>query len=231
MIQTFLLSVDQLGDRRIIGVFLKSLLVTLALLVGLGFGAWYGLAGLAVWSGWGAWAQNIAGVAAVILTVLATGILFRAVAVLVIGIFADDVVKAVEAKHYPGAMAEARDVPLARSLVMGLGSVGRFVGVNLLLVPVYVLLLVTGVGPAILFFVVNGWLLGRDLGDMVAARHMAAGELKRWRGSTALSRFALGLIGTGLFIVPVVNLAAPVIVAAMATHWFHRGFHRGRLKT
>jgi CysZ protein len=54
-------------------------------------------------------------------------------------------------------------------------------------------------------------------------RHLAPAELRAFRGSTALSRFALGLIGTGLFVVPVVNLAAPVISAAMATHWFHRG--------
>ena len=225
MVQAFLLSVAQLGDRRIVGVFVESLALTLTLLIALGIGAYHGLAALAARLDWGAWARDIAGLIAVVLTILATGILFRAVAVLVIGLFADDVVEAVEAKHYPHEMAAARRVTLARSITMGLGSTARFVGVNLLLLPVYVLLLVTGIGPAILFFVVNGWLLGRDLGDMVAARHIAADDLKGWRGATAISRFALGLIGTGLFVVPVVNLAAPVIVAAMATHWFHR---RGR---
>jgi CysZ protein len=222
MIRAFLLSVAQLGDRRIIGVFLKSLALTIALLAALGIGAWYALTWLAAYWGWGSGAQGVAGVAAVVLALLAAGILFRGVAVLVIGIFADDVVKAVEAKHYPQALASARDVPLARSLAMGLGSVARFAVVNLVLLPVYIVLLVTGVGPAILFFVVNGWLLGRDLGDMVAARHLGA-AMKGWRGATALSRFVLGLIGTGLFVVPIVNLAAPVIVAAMATHWFHLG--------
>ncbi|MEN2785810.1 EI24 domain-containing protein [Sphingomonas qilianensis] len=224
MIRAFFLSVGQLGDRRILAVFLKSLALTIALLAALGGGAWYTLTWLAGYWGWGSGAQSIAGVAAVALALIAAGILFRGVAVLVIGIFADDVVKAVEAKHYPQALASARDVLLARSVAMGLGSVGRFAIVNLALLPVYIVLLFTGIGPAILFFVVNGWLLGRDLGDMVAARHMDATDLKGWRGTTALSRFALGLIGTGLFVVPIVNLAAPVIVAAMATHWFHSGF-------
>ena len=223
MVQAFFLSVAQLGDRRIIGVFLKSLLLTLVLLVGLGVGAWYGLRALAAWWELGATAQAVAGVMAVVLAVLAAGVLFRAVAMLIIGVFADEVVHAVEAKHYPQALAQARDVPLARSIAMGLGSFGRFVLINLLLVPLYLILIATGIGPAILFFVVNGWLLGRDMGDMVAVRHLAPADLKGWRGSTALSRFVLGLIGTGLFVVPVVNLAAPVIVAAMATHWFHRG--------
>ncbi|MEG3087920.1 EI24 domain-containing protein [Sphingomonas sp. PB4P5] len=223
MIRAFFLSIGQLCDRRILAVFLKSLALTIALLAALGLGAWYALTWLAAYWGWGSGAQSIAGMAAVVLALVAAGVLFRAVAVLVIGVFADDVVKAVEARHYPQALASARDVPLARSLAMGLGSVGRFVLINLLLLPAYIVLLVTGVGPAILFFLVNGWLLGRDLGDMVAARHLGASELKGWRGATALSRFALGLIGTGLFVVPIVNLAAPVIVAAMATHWFHQG--------
>ncbi|MFC3579652.1 EI24 domain-containing protein [Sphingomonas hylomeconis] len=223
MIRAFFLSLAQLGDRRIIGVFLKSLALTLVLLAALGVGAWYALTWAVAYWGFGSGAQGIAGVAAVILALVTAGVLFRGVAVLVIGLFADEVVQAVEAKHYPQALTTARAVPLARSIGMGLGSVARFAGINLLLVPVYLLLLVTGIGPAILFFIVNGWLLGRDLGDMVAVRHMGMAELKGWRGATALSRFVLGLIGTGLFVVPFVNLAAPVIVAAMATHWFHQG--------
>ena len=57
--------------------------------------------------------------------------------------------------------------------------------------------------------------------DMVAARHLAGDDMKTWRGNTSLSRFALGLIVTGLLSVPGVNLIAPVLGAAMATHLFH----------
>ena len=65
-------------------------------------------------------------------------------------------------------------------------------------------------------------MLGRDLGDMVAARHMPAAELRRWRASTRLARFATGAAGTGLFFIPFANLIAPIVGAAMATHMFHR---------
>lgn len=222
MIRAFFLSAGQLGDPRIIAVLLKSLAATLVLLVALGTGLWFGAQALFVWAGAGASAGALAGLAALLGAVLAAWLLFRAVAVAVIGVFADDVVRAVEQRHYPRALASARDVPLARSIAMGLGSAGRAIIVNLALSPVYLALLVTGVGTAILFLAVNGWLLGRDLGDMVAARHMTSGALRDWRGSTAASRFALGLIGTGLFVVPIVNLVAPVLGAAMATHWFHQ---------
>src|SRR5919107_452588 len=66
-------------------------------------------------------------------------LLFRAVAVAVIGIFADEVVAAVEAKHYPQAHAAARDVPLGRGITMGVGSAARTIGFNLLLSPLYLM--------------------------------------------------------------------------------------------
>ena len=106
---------------------------------------------------------------------------------------------------------------------MGIGSAARTIGVNLALMPVYLALLITGVGTAALFFLVNAWLLGRDLEDMVAARHLNPGALPQWRRHTRVGRFALGAIGTGLFLVPILNLVAPVVGAAMATHAFHRG--------
>jgi len=170
-------------------------------------------------------AQNdvFASVGTIVIFLLLSWLLFRAIAVAVIGIFADEVVAAVEKKHYPGAHAQAIDVPLGRSIAMGLGSAVRLLAINLLLSPLYLILLVTGVGTALAFFLVNSWLLGRDLGDMVAARHMPRGDLRGWRRRTSFGRFTLGAVGTGLLLVPILNLVAPVLGAAMATHAFHRG--------
>lgn len=227
MIQAFFLSLGQLLDRPIALVFLKSILLTLLLFAGAGVGLWYAMAwlgdALGPWLGLTDNDNVFASVATLVLFLLAWWLLFRAIAVAVIGIFADEVVAAVEARYYPGAHARARDVPLARSVAMGLGSATRIIAVNVLLSPVYLILLVTGVGTAAAFFLVNAWLLGRDLGDMVAARHMRYGELPKWRRRTGVRRFVLGSIGTALFLVPILNLVAPVLGAAMATHAFHRG--------
>lgn len=227
MIHGLILSLGQLFDRPIVRVLFKSLALTLLLFVALGFGLWIAmdrLAGFAnEWMGLGTAAGTLADVATLLLFVLGWWLLFRAVAIAVVGIFADEVVAAVEAKHYPEAHAAARDVPLGRSVAMGVGSALRAIGFNLLLSPLYLMLLITGVGTALAFFVVNAWLLGRDLGDMVAARHIPYAQLAEWRHGTRLRRFALGAVGTGLFLVPLVNLVAPVLGAALATHMFHRG--------
>jgi len=221
MLRAFFLSVGQLGDPKIIRVFLKSLGVTLVLLALFGVILWYGAQTLVAWMGAGAETGGWVGAATVLLWLGAAFFLFRIIAVAVVGIFGDDVVAAVEAKHYPEALAEARNVPFGRSVAMGLGSAGRLILVNLAVSPLYLLLLITGVGTAILFFIVNGWLLGQDLGEMVAARHVSQKGMKSWRGSTGFQRFALGLAGTALFLVPILNLVAPVLGAAMATHLFH----------
>ena len=222
MIQAFFLSLGQLLDRPVAMVFLKSLLVTLVLFVGLGFGLYYGIH----WAT-ARWMQGYSGpfadIAVIVLLLAAHWLLFRAIAVAVIGIFADEIVQAVEARHYPQAHAAARDVPFGRSLAMGLGSVTRLIVINVLLSPLYIMLLITGVGTPIAFFLVNSWLLGRDFGDMVAARHMPGPQLPKWRGRTRFRRFALGAFGTGIFFIPGLNLLAPIIGASMATHAFHQG--------
>lgn len=224
MIEAVFLSLAQLTDRPILKVFLKSLLVTIVLFALAGVALGYGMHKAAAWAGsWlGGSGGALADLATLLLLLLAGWLLFRAIAIAVVGVFADDVVAAVERKHYPAAHAEAQDVPFARSAGMGIASALRIVAVNLLLSPLYLLLLVTGVGTALAFFLVNAWLLGRDLGDMVAARHMPAAELPEWRRRTGVRRFVLGSIGTGLLLVPVLNLVAPVLGAAIATHVFHR---------
>lgn len=222
MIRALSLSIGQLGDPVIRRVLAQSLGLTLLIFVALGGLVWWATrAVLAAWAG--AHSGEIASVIAVLTTLLALWLLFRAVAILVIGVFADAVVEAVEAKHYPAAVASARAVPFHRAMTMGVRSGLRFVIVNLVLLPVYIPLLVTGIGTAVLFFAVNGWLLGRDLGDMVAARHMDAAAMRGWRTATGGRRFLLGLAVTGMFVVPILNILAPILGAAMATHLFHGG--------
>ncbi|MHC9420028.1 EI24 domain-containing protein [Sphingomonas citri] len=218
MLRALLLSIGQLGDPPVLRVLAQSLAVTLALFAALALGLWWLVdAALAGWAYHGA----MAGLAAAVVTALAFWLLFRAIAILVVGLFADRIVAAVERRHYPAAATEARDVSLARGLTMGLGSATRFVLVNLLLLPVYLALLVTGIGTAALFFLVNAWLLGRDLGDMVAARHLPRAAMRDWRAATGGRHFVLGLAGTALFVVPLLNVLAPVLGAAMATHLYH----------
>ncbi|MBW4331543.1 EI24 domain-containing protein [Stakelama sp. CBK3Z-3] len=222
MMRALFLSIRQFDDPAVARVFLKSFLLTLLIFALFGGALWFGIAGaMQRLIGAGETASGIAAMTAMLATLGAAWLLFRAIAIAVLGLFADDMVRAVEAKHYPRMLASARDVPFGRAAVMGISSALRAIAANLLLTPLYLLLLATGIGTAALFLVVNGCLLGRDLGDMVAARHLNKAAMRDWRTATRWPRFVLGLAVAGLLMVPFVNLVAPVLGAAMATHLFH----------
>lgn len=225
MIKAFLLSVGQLTDRRILALIFKILIISLAVFAVLGIGAYYLLGRAFILLGWGD-GGFAAATAAAVMTILTAILLFRIVAIAVLNIFSDDVVDAVETKHYPQRAETARPQGYVTATKMGLASAGRAVGYNLLAAPVYLVFAVTGIGTAIAFLIVNAILLGRDLQDMVAARHIGSNQAitKDWQIGRG-RRFGLGLIGTLLFMVPFANFLAPIIGAAMATHMVHR--HKG----
>ena len=222
MLHSISLTLGQLGDRRIIAVFVKSLALTLLIFAVLGIGAIYGARLLANRYGWGSDGGIAATLIATLGTIAAAWLLFRTVAIPVISLFADEVVAAIEARHYPAAATSAHRVSITTSLKLAFGSVVRLVLANIAALPFYGLLLLTAVGPLILFIALNALLLGRDLGEMVAVRHMNDDAMKRWLRVTRGQRALVGLTVTALFSVPFVNIIAPIIGAGIATHMFHR---------
>ncbi len=212
-------ALPQLLDGPVLRVLVKSVDVTLLVFALLGLAGWYGLTALL-----GRWDQGTAaqlgGLIAILLTVIGGWLLFRLVALLVLQFFADEVVAAVEARHYPHAAATLRHRTLTQDAQEGLRSLLRALLANLAILPVALLLLVTGVGTALLFWLVNGWLLGRELTEMVWLRHRqtAADSIP----VSGLQRFALGGFVAALMAVPLVNLLVPVLGAAAATHLVHR---------
>lgn len=221
MIRALTLSAGQLADPAILRVLAKTLLLTLAIFVALGWALWFGVGWAVAALGWSDTAGGFAAAGAVAAGLLGAWLLFRAVAISVLGLFAEEVVVAVERRYYPHALATARAPRFDVAVRMSLASAGRAILYNLLALPLYLVLLVTGVGSAILFAVLNGWLLGRDLGEMVAVRHVPRAEVGATLKASRGERFVLGLIVTGLFVVPGVNLFAPILGAAAATHLFH----------
>lgn len=222
MFRAFFLSLGDLTDPAIARVFAKTLVLTLIAFLLLGAGLWFATRWLVIDQlGWDETAGNLAAVSGFLAMLLFGWVLFRAIAMAIIWLFGDAIVMTVERRHYPEALASAHHVPVARSLALGLRSAARAMLVNIVLAPIYVVLLVTGFGTPLLFYAANGWLLGADLGEMVAARHLSNAEMKQWARDTRWTRWDLGVIVAALLSVPIVNLVAPVLGAAMATHQFH----------
>lgn len=203
----------QLADRAVLRVLAKSVGVTLALFGVLGAGLYFALAGLAarvgVDAGW-------AGVLAVLLVPVAIWLLFRIVAVAVLQFFADAVVAAVEARHYPALAQTARPLPFRRELANAAKGLLRTLGYNLVALPLAGLLAFTAIGPAVLLFTINAGLLGRELTEMAWLRHCRGAE--HANPSSRAERFLLGAAIAALMLVPVAGLLGPVVGAAAGTH-------------
>lgn len=217
MIQALMLSFQSLTDRRVALLLAKVIALTLAAFVLLGVGLWYGMNALFVWFNLtddGTWSVLLS----VALSLLTAILLFRVVAVAMTWIFADDIIDAVEDRHYPQHADIGNRPGLATGMQMAVRSVVRVILYNLLALPIYVALLFTGIGTAIAFLLVNALLLGRDLEDMLIARHgKDHGSIRK------LPRLLLGLLGTAGMLVPVLNLFVPVLATAMAVHMVHSG--------
>lgn len=218
------MGVRQLADPAVLRIWVKSLAVSLLLTALLGAAGWWGLDWLLAREGLGdgafAWAGPLRQAAAGLLALFGLWLAWRVVAIAVLQFFADEVVLAVERRHYPAAAAKARDLPLAEQTRVALASAARALGWNLAALPVALLLLITGIGPALVFFAVNAVLLGRELADMAWLRHAHApgAKVPLRRGE----RLALGAVVTGMLMLPFVNLLAPLLGAASATHLLHR---------
>ena len=227
VVTSLLLALGQLADPRILRILLKTLAVTLVLFAAVAVAGWYALDQTLAWAGLGdtvfAGAEGVRGLASLLLALVGLWLAWRIVAMAVIGFFADEVVQAVEARHYPEAAGRARDLPVTEQFSSSIRAALRALLVNLAVLPFALVLLVTGVGAALLFWLVNAVLVGRELQDMVWLRH------RRFRGDPApagrAERFLLGGAVAALLALPFVNFLAPMLGAAAATHLIHRKDH------
>jgi uncharacterized protein involved in cysteine biosynthesis len=159
------------------------------------------------------WLIDLFGALAILLL---SWLLFPAVVTIVAGFFLDRVAAAVEARDYPG-LDPAHGAPLSAIIAATFRLMLLTVILNLLALPLYLLL------PGINFFVflgLNGYLFGRTYFEVVALRRLDRGAAKAVRQRFAGRIFIGGLVITGLFSLPLVNLVAPVIATAFMVHVF-----------
>lgn len=221
--------VRQLSDRAVIRVAIKTIGLTVLVFLALGALLYWGLERVsgALLADLVPEAYNDATVVflAIFLWLLGFWLLFRIVALAVLQFYADEVVAAVEARHYPDAAGRARPLPFARDLANSLRGLLRAIALHLAALPLIVVLWPVPFGVPALLLLVNAVLLGRELTDMAWLRHeseIAANPVPRGE------RLLLGGAIAGIMLVPFANLAAPIVGAAAGTHLVHRANARHR---
>jgi len=210
-------SLGQLDDPRLHRVMGKSLFGALLVFLVLAVVFWY-LAGWMV-AGLAHWVDWVAHVGTVVLTVALVWFLFPVAVTSIAGLFLDEVAEAVEVRHYPGR-GPARHQPILAILASGVRFAAVAILLNLALVPIYLILLVFPPLYLVVFYAVNGYLLGREYFELVAYRRLeerTADRMRRaYRGQLTLAGVVIALMLT----IPVFNLLAPIVATAFALHLF-----------
>ena len=128
---------------------------------------------------------------------------------LIAGLYLDDVAALVERERYP-ADPPGKELPTLRALGVALSF---FVAVLLVNLMALFLLLIPGVN-LIVFYLGNGYLLGREYFELVAMRHLKPPEAKKLRRANRLTVLASGLFIAGIASVPILNLITPLFATA-----------------
>jgi CysZ protein len=206
-------------------IFWKMLGFTLAILVVI----WIALQGLvthflgiaatewgngAGWVGWIEWSLSIlTGIGAV----FALGFLIAPISALFAGLFQDEIADIVDRQDYPGERPGTA-LPMAQSVLQAVKFTGVVILGNLFAL---VLLLVPGVN-LVAFFLVNGYLLGREFFEFAAIRFLPPAEAKAFRKARGGTVFLAGLIIACLLAVPILNLVTPIFATIFMLHLYKK---------
>ncbi|MGV8997608.1 MAG: EI24 domain-containing protein [Parvibaculaceae bacterium] len=194
--------------RKVLWLSLLSTIVVLALFAA---GAQWGINALPQWGN--TWADTTIEWISRFLAVVVLIPLVHPVVSLVAGLFLERIAAKVEASDYPADPA-GRDQPFLQSLVVAIRFTLVLIVVNLIALPFYLL---PGINLA-LFWVVNGYLLGREYFELVALRHLDIAAARTLRKRHALRVFLAGIVVAAFATVPFLNLLTPLFATAYMVH-------------
>ncbi|THD81601.1 hypothetical protein E7811_16455 [Aliigemmobacter aestuarii] len=224
MLTAFLKSLGQISDPRFLRVLLFGVALTLALLVGVYAGfltliEWFApetieipfvgpVGGIDTLLSWGS-ALLMIGLSVFLMVPVASAFS---------GLFLEDVARAVEDRHYPELPPVPR-LPLAESLIDAFNFFALLVAVNIVALIAFIM-----AGPAapLVFWALNGFLLGREYFTLVAMRRLGRQGAKDLRARHRGRIWIAGIMMAAPLSVPLVNLVIPVLGVATFTHLFHR---------
>jgi uncharacterized protein involved in cysteine biosynthesis len=143
---------------------------------------------------------------------------------LIASFFADEIAELVERSHYP-ADPPGVAIPVVRAAYEGIKTALLAFLVYLGAVP---FLLLAGFG-AVIFFVANAYLLGREYFELAAMRFHPVAEAKALRRAHRGTVFVAGLFIAAFVSIPIVNLATPLFGTAFMVHMHKRIGGRKRM--
>lgn len=165
---------------------------------------------LPAWLSWLSFLSVVFVIFAAIGSALALALLIAPISAIISGFFIDQIADEIEDKYFPNA-PKGTPLPTAKAIAHSIKFLcvvllGNLVALMLLFIP--------GIN-LIAFFVVNGYLLGREYFEFAAMRHHDELVAKQLRARHSSQIFIAGLIIAGFLSVPILNLLTPFFAAGL----------------
>lgn len=217
-------ALGQLSDPRFRLVFAKGLGLTLGLLVA----AYVAVVWLVGWVtpdslslpfiGSIGWVDELLSAGSLLLMLVLSVFLMVPVASAMTSLFLEDVAEAVEHRHYP-AMPPVASLGWGEALRDTVNFLGVLLGANLVALVAY---LVLPFAAPVIFYALNGFLLGREYFQVAATRREGRDGARRLREKHRGEIWLAGCLMAVPLTFPLVNLLVPILGAATFTHLYHR---------
>ncbi len=217
-----MLSLRNLFSPETRTVFWKTLGLTVLVLIGLWFGLRESFIAFIMpmiqgvipeLPDWAGWLTLVFGILASIGLALGLALLLSPVTAIIAGLFLDDVAEVVEKRDYPNDPPGSA-MPIAQAIIASIKFFGVVIVGNLFAL---MLLFIPGVN-IIAFFLVNGYLLGREFFEFAAMRFRSVEDAKLLRSRHSGTVFMAGLVIALFLAVPIVNLLTPLFAAGLMVH-------------
>jgi CysZ protein len=207
----------QIPEQALRNSMILSVLGALAMILASGFMSGWLISQI---QGFGIeWLDTLLGGLGGALVMVLAFMFYPATVMVVAGFFFDRVASAVEDRHYHG-LPEARHKELGEVFKSAFSLLAMTLILNILMIPIYLLTFFVGGLGFVIFYCLNGYLLGREFFEVAAGRHIDPKEARALRRSKRWTVFGAGVIITVITTIPFLNLAAPVIAAAFMVHMF-----------
>lgn len=163
------------------------------------------------------WLESVIDVLGGLATLALTWFLFPATVSGVIGLFLDQIAGCVEKRHYPG-LPDAIGQSIGETVITSAKFFGILVVLNILMLPFLFL------GPLFpfVFYLVNGYLLGREYFELVASRRLPPAEVTKLRKAHQGSVLMVGIAIAFTLTIPLVNLLMPVVATSAMVHLYEK---------
>ncbi len=221
MLKIALITIAQIFEPSLRQIFAKSLLISLVSIMACGLLAWvllgkFGLLGFGFLDTFLPWIGGA--------LIALIGFVFFPSTIMVIGsLFSDEIIASIEEKHYPNNIGTNR-VPVLTSIRTGLTLIIIATIINICLLPFYALgMLLPGLS-FVIYYLGNGYLIGRELFENIAQRHLPVNEARKLRKRYFLKILLGGGLITFVATIPFINLATPLFGIGFMAHLYHK-FH------